>query len=491
MTALRSLALSVLLPGFTGTAPPEWVRRTLAEGLAGVCLFGQNVEGPEQVRALTRALRATRPDLLVASDEEGGSVTRLDAGLGSPWPGAATLGALDEVDATYATALGLGRQARAAGVDLVLAPVLDVNSEPDNPVIGVRSFGADPDLVSRHGVAFVRGLRDAGVTACAKHFPGHGATRTDSHVGLPVLDVDVDTWRARDLPPFAAAVEAGVPAVMTAHVVVRALGDDPATTSAPVLGLLRDELGFAGVVVSDALDMRAISDGMGWAAGAVRALAAGVDLLCVGNPAFPDGYDEVAAVEEIVAAVVAAVEAGSLPLTRLEEASRRVAALAARWSSASGPPVAETRETMLGQGAATAADALRVRGDVRLDGDVLVLVPRPVTGYAAGHKPSALVAELQRRRPGWRYADVADADLATAEARAADGRPVALVLEGADSARSAAVARAVLAEVPDAVVVYGGLRREDDPGSRTVHTHGTGAATAVAAADVLLGEVTA
>jgi beta-N-acetylhexosaminidase len=489
MTSLRGLALSVLLPGFTGTTPPAWVCRTLAEGLAGVCLFGQNVEGPEQVRALTRALRAERPDVLVASDEEGGSVTRLDAGLGSPWPGAATLGALDDVDATRATAVGIGRQARAAGVDLVLAPVLDVNSEPDNPVIGVRSFGADPGLVARHGVAFVRGLREAGVVACAKHFPGHGATRTDSHVGLPVLDVDADTWRARDLPPFAAAVAAGVPSVMTAHVVVRSLDDAPSTTSAPVLGILRDELGFDGVVVSDALDMRAISDGMGRAAGAVRALAAGVDLLCVGNPSFPDAYDEVEAVEEIVAAVVAAVERGDLPPARLEEASRRVAGLAPRWAPAPDAGPADTREGTLRRGAAVAARALTVAGDVRLDGDVLVLVPRPVTGYAAGHKPSALVAELQRRRPGWRYVDVADADQAVAEVRAADGRPVAVVTEGADSRDNAALARAVLEHAPAAVVVYGGLRRADDPGARTVHTHGTGAATAVAAADVLLGEV--
>ena len=138
---LRRLALSVLLPGFVGTTPPGWLRRAVDDGLAGVCLFGQNVESPEQVRALAGALRDGRDDLLVASDEEGGSVTRLDAGLGSPWPGAATLGALDDVRSTYDVALGLGRQARACGVDLVLAPVLDVNSEPDNPVIGVRSFG--------------------------------------------------------------------------------------------------------------------------------------------------------------------------------------------------------------------------------------------------------------------------------------------------------------------------------------------------------------
>ncbi|MBA2465651.1 MAG: glycoside hydrolase family 3 protein, partial [Nocardioidaceae bacterium] len=334
--SLRPLALSVLLPGFTGTTLPGWLRSAVAEGLGGVCLFGHNVEGPEQVRALTAALRAERTDVLVASDEEGGSVTRLDAGLGSPWPGAATLGALDDPDATYGVALGLGREARAAGVDLVLAPVLDVNCEPDNPVIGVRSFGATSELVARHGVAFTRGLRDADVIACAKHFPGHGATRTDSHVGLPVLDVDVETWRGRDLPPFESAVAAGVPSIMTAHVVVRALDADPATTSAPVLRILRDDLGFDGAIVSDALDMRAISDGVGRAAGAVRALAAGVDLLCVGNPVFPDGYDEEGVLEEIVDAIVTAVLTGALPRARLEDASRRVAALGPRWA-AGGP----------------------------------------------------------------------------------------------------------------------------------------------------------
>ncbi|MGA9746280.1 MAG: glycoside hydrolase family 3 N-terminal domain-containing protein, partial [Nocardioides sp.] len=324
---LRSLALSVVLPGFMGTTPPPWLRRALTEGLAGVCLFGHNVEGEDQVRALTRAVRDERPEALVASDEEGGSVTRLDAGLGSPWPGAATLGALDDPAATYEVALALGSHARSLGVDLVLGPVIDVNSEPDNPVIGIRSFGATTELVSRHGVAFVRGLGDAGVVACAKHFPGHGATTSDSHVDLPVLEVDESTWRDRDLPPFVAAVAAGVPALMTAHVVLRALDDVPATTSAVVLRVLRDELGFAGAVVSDALDMRAVSERLGRAGGAVAALLAGVDLLCVGNPAFPGGYDDAAALEEIVAAIVSAVEDGTLPLARLEEASARVASL--------------------------------------------------------------------------------------------------------------------------------------------------------------------
>ena len=480
---LRRLALSVLLPGFVGTTPPGWLRRAVDDGLAGVCLFGQNVESPEQVRALAGALRDGRDDLLVASDEEGGSVTRLDAGLGSPWPGAATLGALDDVRSTYDVALGLGRQARACGVDLVLAPVLDVNSEPDNPVIGVRSFGASTELVSRHGVAFVRGLQEAGVAACVKHFPGHGATTVDSHVGLPVLDVSREVWAERDLPPFAAAVDAGVASVMTAHVVVRSLDQRPATTSGPVLGILRDELGFDGCIVSDALDMRAIADAPGGrAAGAVQALTAGVDLLCVGNPVFPDGYDPEAVLEEIVAAVVDAVRAATLPRERLEDASARVRRLAA--VPTREPLPLPNRADLLDRGAAVAARALTVVGDGRLRDEAVVVVPRPATGYAAGGKPSALVTELQRRRPGWRVVERLE------EAEPDDG-DVLVVVEGADTHALAPAVAAVLERRPDAVVVHGGLRRDDEGttwGTRTVHTHGTGAATAVAAVNVLLGE---
>ena len=261
--ALRRLALAVVLPGFVGTTVPDWLRRRLDDGLAGVCLFGQNVADDAQVTALGAALHDVRPDVLVTADEEGGSVTRLDAAAGSPWPGHASLGALDDLDVTEGVARGLGAAARERGVDVVLGPVVDVGSEPDNPVIGERSFGADPALVGRHGAAFVRGLQDAGVAACAKHFPGHGATRTDSHLDLPVIDVDEATWRARDLAPFADAVAAGVRCVMTAHVVVSCLDDVPATLSGRALGLLRTELGFDGVVLTDALDMRAISDGVG------------------------------------------------------------------------------------------------------------------------------------------------------------------------------------------------------------------------------------
>jgi len=484
---LRRLALSALVPGFAGTDVPGWLGDALADGLAGVCLFGQNCESPEQVRTLSEQMRAIRPGVVVMADEEGGTVSRLDGGLGSPWPAAAALGALDDVEATYAVGQAIGRRAASAGIDLVIAPVLDVNSEPDNPVIGVRSFGADPGLVARHGRAFARGLADAGVLACGKHFPGHGATRTDSHVGLPVLDLAEERWRATDLPPFAAAVQAGIPTLMTAHVVLRCLDDQPATVSARVLGVLRHELGFEGAIVSDALDMKAIAAGMGRPAGAVRALAAGVDLVCIGNPVFPDVYDDAAAVEEICGAIVAAVRRDELPVARLEDSAARIAALP-RGRAVSARPAPRPRSELVAAGAGIAARALTVRGDVRLGRGATVLVPARGVGYAAGRTSSALVEELRRRRPGWRVVDVEDAEAAVAQARAATGDLV-VVLEGSDPHRHHPLVGAVLEVAPAAVVVHGGLRRDDDPGERTVHTHGTSAGTAVAVADLLLGDV--
>ena len=486
-TDLRRLALSVVLPGFTGTSLPGWLGDRVAEGLAGACLFGQNVDGPEQVAELTGDIHRTRPGALVASDEEGGSVTRLHVRTGSPWPGHATLGALDDERATYDMAQGLGREAAGAGIDLVLAPVLDVNSEPDNPVIGIRSFGADPDLVARHGAAFVQGLQDAGVLACVKHYPGHGASRTDSHLALPVLDVDADTWRRRDLAPFSAAVRAGAAAVMTAHVVVSAVDERPATLSRVHLRLLREELGFRGLVVSDALDMQAISAGVGRPRGAVLALGAGVDLLCVGNPL--NGYEEEAAVEEIVAAVQDAVESGQLSLERLQDASGRVAGARDETQGGTGRETAFGHEPS-GGGAgqdpvAVARRALRVRGDVDLRGPALLLVTRSAESIAAGSVPSALVSVLGERRPDWPVREVRDADEVRAAMAAAAGE-VVVVVEGRPDPVHPAVVAAVLEEAPGAVVVYGGLPTSGDRGERTVHTYGTGSATAVATAELLL-----
>ncbi len=227
---VERLALACVLPGFAGPEAPDWVRRRLAEGLGGVVLFGWNVESSEQLRSLTAALRA-EGEVLVGIDEEGGDVTRLEVATGSSYPGNAALGAVDDVELTERVAASIGADLADVGVNLNLAPVADVNTNPLNPVIGIRSFGADGELVARHVAASVRGLQSAGVAACAKHFPGHGDTSEDSHHELPV----VESLEEAALAPFRAAIAAGVQAIMTAHIVVRPLGETPATMSRELL----------------------------------------------------------------------------------------------------------------------------------------------------------------------------------------------------------------------------------------------------------------
>ncbi len=219
---LRRLALSVLQPGFVGTEPPDWLLRDIADGLASVVLFSRNIVSVEQVARLTARLRAENPELIVAIDEEAGDVTRIESATGSSRPGNFALGTVDDTELTGAVAADLGRQLHAAGVSLDYAPSADVNSNPDNPIIGVRSFGADPALVARHTTAWIRGLQSSGVAACAKHFPGHGDVAVDSHHDLPAYPAGREEIAAQALPPFRAAVEAGVRAVMSGHLLVPA-----------------------------------------------------------------------------------------------------------------------------------------------------------------------------------------------------------------------------------------------------------------------------
>jgi beta-N-acetylhexosaminidase len=333
---LHRLAAGTLLPGFAGTTLPPWIEQEYAAGLGAVCLYGTNVAGPEQLSSLTADLHDTCPGLVVALDEEGGDVTRLHYRTGSPEPGNALLGRLDRPELTRDSAARIGARLAPYGITLDLAPVVDVNSAPDNPVIGVRSFGADPDLVARHTVAWVEGLQGTGVAACAKHFPGHGDTVADSHLTLPVVDAPRDVLEVRELEPFRAAVAAGVASIMTSHIVVRAIDPDrPATFSPAVLGMLRRDLGFEGVIVSDALDMAGASGVTGVPEAAVQALIAGCDLLCLGADTTHDAY------LEVVAAVVGAVAAGRLPRERLADAASRVRTLPTRVippSTASAPP---------------------------------------------------------------------------------------------------------------------------------------------------------
>jgi beta-N-acetylhexosaminidase len=326
--------LTTLLPGFAGTEAPDWLLARLEGGLGGICIFGGNITGAEQLRTLNRTLRSANRLAVIAIDEEGGDVTRLFYHRGAPYPGAALLGRLDDVDLTERVAAVVGEALRATGCTVTFAPDADVNTNADNPVIGVRSFGADPELVARHSAAWVRGVQSAGVAASAKHFPGHGDTATDSHLALPVVDVAPEILRDRELAPFRAAIAAGARTIMTSHILLPRLDPDhPATLSPRIVNdLLRGELGFDGVIVSDALDMHAASGVHGIPEAAVLALAAGCDLLCIGT----DNTD--AELDEIIVAVDAAVASGRLPIGRVRDAAARVRALGASAPAAPDSP---------------------------------------------------------------------------------------------------------------------------------------------------------
>ncbi len=347
------LALAVQLPGLIRRDVDPGLKALLAEGLGGVCLFGPAATGGiPAVRRLVDQLHAAGPGAVVATDEEGGDVTRLYADVGSPVLGAAALGAADDLGLTEATGRAVGSDLAAAGIDLTLAPVADVNTNPDNPVIGVRSFGSDPARAGEHVAAWVRGLQSAGVAACAKHFPGHGDTSDDSHLTLPVVHADLATLDQRELVPFAAAIDSGVASVMTSHLLLPLLDPDrPATLSPTVLGLLRERLGYDGAIVTDALDMAGASGERGIPEAAVLSLIAGADLLCLGS----DSSTEL--IRAVQAAIVAAVAEGRLGEQRLEDAQQRASAL--RRANPPAPTALDVQAQLVG-----ARAALTVEGDL-------------------------------------------------------------------------------------------------------------------------------
>lgn len=316
---LRSLAAGTLMPGFQGTNMPEWIGEALLQGLGSVCIYGTNLSSPAQLATLMGQLRAVSDSVLLTLDEEGGDVTRLHYLTGSNQPGNAVLGRIDDPATTAAAAAAIADELAVLGFNLNLAPDADVNSNAANPVIGVRSFGAAASHVAKHTAAWITGLQNAGVAACAKHFPGHGDTATDSHLALPTIDVDAETLRERELVPFAAAIAAGVASIMTSHIMVPALdAENPATFSRAILGgLLRDSLSFEGAIITDALDMAGASAETGIEVAAVRALAAGADLLCLGSETTHERY------EAILEAIIAAVHNGELSLARVEDAAAR------------------------------------------------------------------------------------------------------------------------------------------------------------------------
>jgi beta-N-acetylhexosaminidase len=447
---LERLALACVWPGFPGHEPPDWLRRRLADGLGGVCLFGWNVRDVEQVAGLTAALRAENSSVIVSADEEGGDVTRLEVAGGSSFPGSWALGVVDDVGLTAEVGAAIGSLCARAGVNLDLAPCADVNSNLANPVIGIRSFGADPDLVARHVAAFVEGLQRCRVAACAKHFPGHGDTAQDSHHELPRAEGDLGAA----LLPFRAAIDAGVKAIMTAHIVVPWYGEEPATVSRRLLtDLLRQALGFGGLVITDALEMRGLADSVGIEEGVVRAIEAGADALCLGHDLADD------AVESVCRALTDAVRNGRLPLDRLADAAARVEAVSA-WAV---PHVVDADPSV---GLEAARRALRVDGDVRLDGPARVVELFAEPNMAAGPHEHSLAEALG--------------------SGGADGRLVIVVRDAHRHQWARHETERLLAEDPDAIVVETGVPLWRPPAACAyVATHGAGRVNLQAAAEAL------
>jgi beta-N-acetylhexosaminidase len=503
---LTRLADAILIPPFPGASAPPWILDALGRGLAGVTLFGQNISAPDQVRALTARLRAASADAdpVIAIDEEGGDVTRVAYSDGSPYPGNAALGAVDDAVLTTAVYQAIGADLAALGINFDLAPCADVLGSADSPAVGTRSFGTDTGLVSRHTAAAVAGLQGAGVAACTKHFPGHGRTDTDTHEAIATIEGGLDDLRRRDLPPFMAAIRAGTLAIMPSHLRVPELtGELPATVSGAALtGLLRGELGFTGVIVSDALEMRATREMFGIPQAAVLAVAAGTDLLCLGRDSSEDEY---LAVRE---ALVAAVRDGTLGGVRLEEAAGRVARLRGG--------LARTRPDQAG---GIRGDGVRGDGGIRGDGVVSMVADRARIGLAAARRAARvsgprrmlsypLIIEVEPRENiaagqfGWglgpwappgsvcRVNALANGevpDSAAAILAAAAGRSlVAVVRDAHRDQNTQSLVSALLAARSDLVLVEMGLPLWHPPeGTSYLATYGASRASAQAAAELL------
>jgi beta-N-acetylhexosaminidase len=351
--------------GFEGQAASADVKALVREfGVGSIALFGRNVAAPEQVADLVRELQSVARDashalpLLVAVDQEGGRVARLKEPW-TVWPAARAVGRTGSEEMAREMGRALAEELAACGIRYDFAPCVDVDTNPRNPVIGDRSFGDDPDLVARLGVALIDGLQQGGVAACAKHFPGHGDTELDSHLDLPSVDHSRRRLDEIELRPFRAAIAAGVASVMTSHILVRELDDERPTTLSPrvIDGLLRKELGYGGVVVTDDLEMQALAKHWRPAEIAVSAARAGCDLL-----EFCKSHD---AQVEAIEALVRACESGEVSFKELEASFGRVRALKERFLAGYADPDPKQARLAADNGEHRAlAEAIAVRSGI-------------------------------------------------------------------------------------------------------------------------------
>jgi beta-N-acetylhexosaminidase len=330
----------LLMVGFWGTTPsPEIIDLIQRYHVGNVILFSRNIHDTLQVLELTQQLQeiakeaGQRYPLLIAIDQENGIVQRL-GNTATIFPGTMALGAIGSEEIVYKVAMATGNELKELGINMNLAPVVDVNNNPDNPVIGVRSFGEDPSLVARLGAAMVKGYHAAGILSCLKHFPGHGDTTIDSHLSLPVIPYALQRLEALELVPFRSGIETGAESVMIAHIAFPTLTEQntlPATLSSSIVqGLLRKQLDFKGVILSDCMEMRAISDTFGTESAVVMALKAGTDIVLVSHK-----FERQRASIEAIQAAIASHE---LSTQAVLQGAERVLKLKARYLSWSDLP---------------------------------------------------------------------------------------------------------------------------------------------------------
>ena len=359
-----------LVGGFPGTEmSEEFIHLVKEYKIGNVILFQHNVESSEQLLRLCRSIRelitretGRRPFITI--DQEGGGVTRLPREAVNV-PGAMALAATGDPENAYRAALLTARELRAFGIDFNLAPSVDVNCNPENPIIGVRSFGDTPEQVERYALAALRGYEEGGVLCSAKHFPGHGDSAMDTHVSLPCIDKPLEELEKMELRPFQALIDAGCPAVTTTHILFPQLEPDnlPATMSRRIItGLLKERMGFGGLVISDCMEMDAIAKYYGSAQGTVKAMAAGVDLVFISHTP--------SVLEQTALAVRAALEAGELSMEEMDASVEKILACKVRID---GEPAGEPGR----QEAMAEAAALRQASLTLVDGTIPAAGKRP------------------------------------------------------------------------------------------------------------------
>ena len=326
-SSLRREIGQLLIGSLSGTTITQEMQSLAREfQLGGVTLFKRNIEAPEQVAELSNDLQGLSSELplWVAVDQEGGRVARLRAPF-TEWPPMATLGRAGDGTLAHRFASALAAELTAVGITLDYAPVLDIHTNPKNPIIGDRALAEDAETVAKLGARIIRGLQENGVAACGKHFPGHGDTSVDSHLALPLVEHPPDRIRRVECVPFREAIRNDVAFIMTAHILVPALDEQKPATLSPAIvrGMLREELGFNGVILSDDLEMKAIADTYSVPDAAVQAIAAGCDGVLVCRAHSTNAVEDAEMQAAVLEAIVHAIEDGRIPFKRAEDALAR------------------------------------------------------------------------------------------------------------------------------------------------------------------------